>query len=71
MLTRKHFRAIASIVSCITDDAQRKLARDRFSIYLRGENSSFNDSLFREACDPPPPPTTAKSGESPDWLSKD
>jgi hypothetical protein len=49
-MTRKHFRAIAEVVSEIKDPAQRRLTCLAFVVVLCQFNSNFNSYRFMEAC---------------------
>lgn len=49
-MTRKHFEAIASIVSQIRNDGERIDTAIRFAIYLDTQNVSFNRHRFLKAC---------------------
>jgi|TARA_Y100000310_G_scaffold329338_1_gene398977 hypothetical protein len=51
MLTRKHFKAAAQIISSVKDDATRhQLAMD-FSQHYKQENPQFNVEKFIHACE--------------------
>jgi hypothetical protein len=52
MLSRKHFRAIAAILSTIPEEDTRKNIGESFADYLAGENPRFNRSQFLSATEP-------------------
>tara|TARA_Y100000310_G_scaffold341582_2_gene441201 strand:+ start:1138 stop:1305 length:168 start_codon:yes stop_codon:yes gene_type:complete len=49
-MTRKHFKAIAEVVSQIKDLEQRRATALDFVIVLRRENNNFKNQTFLEAC---------------------
>lgn len=50
-MTRKHFEAIASIVSQIRNESERIDTAIRFAIYLDTQNASFDRYRFLKACE--------------------
>ena len=52
MMTRKHFKRTAEIISRIQDTPTRRTTALNFAIWFKEENSRFKTQTFMEACEP-------------------
>jgi|10_taG_2_1085330.scaffolds.fasta_scaffold40853_7 hypothetical protein len=50
MLTRKHFREIASILDNFSDNINKQDIVEALSGYLKSQNSRFSSLIFEDAC---------------------
>jgi hypothetical protein len=50
-MTRKHFRAAADIIKCISDPDERKRTAIRFATLFRQCNNRFDSDKFFRACE--------------------
>ena len=50
MLTRKHFREIASILDNFSDNINKQDIVEALSKYLKSQNSRFSSLIFEDAC---------------------
>jgi len=51
MLTRRHFKAIADIISHVGDPQVHKMLVKQFSDFCRSENAQFDTYRFERACE--------------------
>ena len=50
-MSRKHFRALADAISCITDDGERERVAHLIGGVCASCNENFNWSVWNNACD--------------------
>ena len=50
MLTRKHFREIASILDNFSDNINKQDIVEALSKYLKSQNGRFSSLIFEDAC---------------------
>ena len=53
MMTRKHFREVANILSSMTEGKEKKRMIDSYVVMFSRFNPRFDEDRFREACKSP------------------